>query len=712
MPFCGWPREPLLSSFVQYAPLISIFATPKPMNMDLQQGILTASVGDVIEALSKARPEAAKRLREILFHESQGIMQAIEPPMRHRATRSTPRVSTKPICKDKCGPLQVERNTVAESSSSLSPGTIEARTVVRYAESSANNTSEGESADERSSKRRKKRHLASPKSETCGPSLMATEAAKAIVAEAKMVKAFDQKVQQFRRDRRGAIKAINSNVVPARAASLCILFETWHDLLGTISSKLNSQNTVQGIAGVLALLFDNANMADISELAAATYLDEVPLLATAHLAMLCRTDIQTNGTTNRQAVAAKLRSAMQKLGAKLPTDITKDEHLLFYADAGVLFTVYPCLRFLFSGSVLEIGRSHASIEKQIEDNKSLSCLLRSPNPIFIPNTITGKKAYCTTNVGSTWYRTEISVPAHQRGSACTEDGCIRQGPCLICNKICIWFPGFCSPCARLTFGVHVVFKNAAEGYGLFAARNLKRGHTLKYEGRIIDEEQRMQEYGGKAFYGAQLQSPHTIVADEYRSLASMANHCESGNMRILYDKFGLIVLEALEDVSEGEELTYEYSDTVSMPTPRQDMYSNSLDGWLSNGSAALAEDFNCNENTATEETNTPPLQMEGSSSKIVPLAEMAVAGPSGAIPVSGLPLDAQLLLQDVQPLFANSHTVLPGQFVSHAMERNSRWKDRNAFTAAYKSLRTFGVLATVDRAGSQVLKLCGAPGSN
>lgn len=671
--------------------------------MEVQAVILTSSVGDVIKALSKACPEAAKRVRDILVDEADGILQSIERPPKRRATifRSSRKlVGTSEV-------LLTSARRRPGKKQSPSSGTL----------NNANVSREPDSDDMRSDC--EKQTVNTGQTETtpaeqcdvanttgCSKSTNSVESAASTQIshdakeDAKLVKAFDQKLLQFRRDRRGAIRAINSDVVPARAASLCILFETWHNQLGTVSSQLDCPNSVSNIAGIMRLLFDNTNQTDVSVLVAATYLDEVPFLATAHLAMLCRADIHSNGTTNRSAVATKLKLSMQKAGAKLPSDITKDEHLLYYADAGTLFMIYPCLRFLFSGSVLEIGRNHASIEKQVEENKSLSCLLRCPNPIFIPNTISCAKASCTTNLASVWRPTTVAVPCYQRGNGCREDGWIRQGPCLICNKLSIWFPGFCSACARLMFGVRVSFKNPHEGYGLFAARKLTRGYTLKYEGRVIDHAQLTQEYGGHAFYGAQLEGTYTIVADEFRSLASMANHSAVGNMRILYDTFGLVVLEALEDICEGDELTYEYSDRVVLPSPRKDMYSPSLDYWISGTSETPPVATRV---SAEVQHIAPSLPIQGECSQPVLLDE-----------ISSTPLelrmelhnDAQLLLHDVQPLFDSSDTVLPLRFISYAKERNSRWTDKRMFTAAYKGLRAAGLLETIAIEGEQFLKLC------
>lgn len=100
-------------------------------------------------------------------------------------------------------------------------------------------------------------------------------------------------------------------------------------------------------------------------------------------------------------------------------------------------------------------------------------------------------------------------------------------------------------------------KRSSAGLGLFAARPIKKGERIiEYFGREISKE---EEYTSKSKYLFEVNSRKTVDGTQRDNFARYINHsckpnCEPHIVR------GEIFIDALKNIKEGEELSYDYGE--------------------------------------------------------------------------------------------------------------------------------------------------------
>jgi len=103
----------------------------------------------------------------------------------------------------------------------------------------------------------------------------------------------------------------------------------------------------------------------------------------------------------------------------------------------------------------------------------------------------------------------------------------------------------------------VVVKRSSTGLGLFATRPYKKGERIiEYFGRVISKA---EEYKSRSQYLFEVNSRKTIDGSSRENFARYINYshkpnCEPNIVR------GRIWIDAIKNIKEGEELSYDYGD--------------------------------------------------------------------------------------------------------------------------------------------------------
>lgn len=130
---------------------------------------------------------------------------------------------------------------------------------------------------------------------------------------------------------------------------------------------------------------------------------------------------------------------------------------------------------------------------------------------------------------------------------------------------------------KSAYGVQIKHQSAEMGKGLFAAKDLKKGHKIPYGGQVWDATQSNKVYDEDATM------PYAILLNKYDSLdaacqrwvGSLANHApvSQANMKLNVKQKGtskdlakakrnaMIYLILTKDVKKGKPLMWNYGDT-------------------------------------------------------------------------------------------------------------------------------------------------------
>jgi hypothetical protein len=463
-----------------------------------------------------------------------------------------------------------------------------------------------------------------------------------------------------------AINFLTSSMIGTRAAAISSLLSQMHDEIEDVSRTLSKDASLAACNAGIRLLFENDCTVDLKVLSTLSRFSIYADLGFAHACMLELNRLEGDRTQpdaklldgdaadlRRGSLKSRLYHAMEALDIMWPDGVSTAEHLYLYARAGALFEEYPALRFVAGASIKELGKIAPRVIEAVNANKSLKCLLKHPVPLVSPEntSLLPNASRFTTMVSDCWHPTGIRVPCQMRSAGCAVDGSLRAGPCLVCSKETIWFPGYCAHCAAVTFGLRVQFVSPSVGYGVFATRTLQPNFFLRYEGLILDDAQLRSLYGQQAYYGASVDGLN-VVADEFRSLASMINHSDGSeaNMRIEFSS-GSIIISCIETIYPGCELRYEYC-TGECP-----MYARLFEDNLGRFCTLLTD----SEEESTFESDVRALRLEW--------------------------------------------PVLPSVLFSALVQKNGIWQDKDAFKKSYLECEAKGVMKTIQIEGEKFITL-------
>jgi hypothetical protein len=180
----------------------------------------------------------------------------------------------------------------------------------------------------------------------------------------------------------------------------------------------------------------------------------------------------------------------------------------------------------------------------------------------------------------------------------------------------------------------------------------------------------------------------------------MANHSQDGNLRIVYDKYGLVVLIVMQDIEECEELTYEYSEAFNVPSGPAMLYEDNLSSWISpvHDQTPLAP-------SATDLIVGQPKEQNAHVSSSVVTDVHSHRAVERIDSQSTAEQYASMLRKDMFDDLTGGKSMLPSQMLVAAQSRNKLWLDRNIFAVAFKTLRSQSRIRIIAHEGSEFVTM-------